>query len=58
MVKVKKIHLYKLLGHINITNSTLLQIVKNFKKYFQSEAKRVKNIIAQNMKENGKKKAA
>jgi ferritin len=37
--------------HQHQTNSTLLQTVKNIKKYFQSATKQIKNIIALNMKE-------
>jgi hypothetical protein len=44
--------------HRTSTHSTMLQTANKFKKSFQSETKQIKNIIAQNIKENGNKKDA
>jgi hypothetical protein len=44
--------------HQHNTNSTILQMAIKFKKSFKSETKQIKNMIAQNIKENGKKKDA
>jgi len=42
--------------HRHHTNKTLLQTVKNFKKSFQNETKQIKNMKAQNTREQWEEK--
>jgi fumarate hydratase class II len=44
LIKIVRTHQYQ-------TNVTLIQTVKNFKKFLQSDIKQINNILAQNIKE-------